>query len=81
MASPGSLTHTELCDVKSAIDKMAPRQHIAVLRIIRDTDNIKLNENRNGIHINMSLLSQTTIEALQAYIAYTEEQNAILGSR
>jgi hypothetical protein len=81
MASTGSLTHAELCDVKAAIDKMTQRQHIAVLRIIKSADNIKLNENRNGIHINMSLLSQSTVEALQAYIAYLEEQNAILGSR
>jgi hypothetical protein len=64
--------------LSSAIEKMTSAQHVEILRIITTTDTIKINENRSGVYINMSLLSQDTIDAIQKYVNYLADQEAIL---
>lgn len=77
MATPG-YTVKMLSDMKTSVEKMTVQEHIEVLRIIKTNDNIKINENRNGVYINMSLLSPETITAIQTYITYLTERTQIL---
>jgi hypothetical protein len=62
----------------ATIEKMTSAQHIEVLRIITSIDPIKINENRNGVYINMTMLSLDTVAALQKYSGYLADQEAIL---
>jgi hypothetical protein len=62
----------------SAIGNMTHAQHVEILRIITTTDTIKINENRSGVYINMSLLAPATIEAIQKYVDYLADQEAAL---
>ena len=69
-----TLKEEQLDQIKNAIEKMNKTQHIEILRIFKQNPNIKLNENRNGIYINLSYLSQESIHKLTKYIEYVDEQ-------
>ena len=69
-----TLKEEQLDQIKNAIEKMNKTQHIEILRIFKQNPNIKLNENRNGIYINLSYLSQESIHKLTKYIDYVDEQ-------
>lgn len=64
--------------IKNKIENMTNFQHIEILRIIKKNKNIKINENKNGVYINMSYLPKKTIYELETYIKYIDDQTAIL---
>lgn len=64
--------------IKNKIEKMTILQHIEILKIIKKNKNIKINENKNGVYINMSYLPIKTIYELEIYIKYIDDQTAIL---
>jgi len=58
---------------------MDKHQHIEIFKIIKNKNHsIVTNENKNGIWINMSCLSNKTIEELNKYISYIEDQEKSL---
>lgn len=59
--------------LKQRVEKMTKMQQIEVLRILKHR-NSKLNENKNGIYINLSLLNEDTIKELQEYVTYIQRQ-------
>lgn len=69
-----TLKEEQLDHIKNTIEKMNKTQHIEILRIFKQNPNIKLNENRNGIYINLSYLPQESIDKLTQYIDYVNEQ-------
>ena len=69
-----TLKEEQLDHIKNTIEKMNKTQHIEILRIFKQNPHIKLNENRNGIYINLSYLSQESIDKLTQYIEYVDEQ-------
>jgi hypothetical protein len=64
--------------IKNKIENMTKFQHIEVLKIIKKNKTIKINENKNGVYINMSYLPKKTINELETYIKYIDDQTAIL---
>jgi hypothetical protein len=65
----------DLETLKNKIEKMEKNQHIEILKIIKRLNHsIVTNENKNGTWINMSCLSENTIEELIKYTSYIEEQ-------
>lgn len=69
-----SLKEEQLDSIKTVIEQMNKTQHVEILRILKKNPNIKLNENINGIYINLSYLSQESIDELIKYVNYVEEQ-------
>lgn len=61
-------------NMKTTIEGLTKNQHIEVLRILKKDSNIKINENRNGLYINMSYIPNETIEILSKYLDYIKEQ-------
>ena len=50
-------------DFISKIDELGKRDHIEILRIIKEDDNsLKITENNNGCFINLNELEQSTLE-------------------
>ena len=64
--------------MKSTIEKMGKKQHIEILKILKQNNNIKINENKSGVYINLSFLPDKTILELEEYIEYINDQEKTL---
>lgn len=64
--------------IKSKIERMDKKHHIEVLKILKKNSAIKLNENKNGVFVNLSFLPRDSIEDLEKYIHYIEDQETTL---
>ena len=73
-----TLIDKELELIKSSIDKMNQIQHMEILKLLKNNKTVKLNENRNGVYINLSFLPDETVEELKKYVTYIEEQEESL---
>jgi len=65
---------TVLENLKTKIESMNKKQHIEILKILTQFPNVKLNENKSGVFINLLFLPKETIEELDKYIQYIDEQ-------
>jgi len=62
-------------DLKTKIENLPKEHQIEVLRKLKDTNEIALNENNNGVFINLSQLEDKHIQLLNTYISYINTQN------
>jgi hypothetical protein len=60
--------------VKEKIEIMNKHHQIEVLRMLKKDKNIVLNENNNGVFVNISYLDETILSNLVKYIEYVENQ-------
>ena len=65
---------TELNNIRDAIENMTKFNQVEVLRILSKHDEITLNENKYGVHINLSELKDEVIQELVMYISYVSTQ-------
>jgi hypothetical protein len=76
----------EQCDynklnyIRSQIENMIKFNQIEVLRILTKHDNSTINENKNGIHINLTDLDDTMLNDLMDYIKYVNTQELYLNN-
>lgn len=75
-----SKTFEQLDVLKKKIELLEKNQQIEILRIIHNAQSNIINENKNGIYINMSSLSDNIIDELQNYLTYinTQEKDLIV---
>ena len=72
------MDNTELLEkLKTSIEQMNKYHQIEVLRIL-SKQLCKLNENKSGVYVNLTYISNEVIEELQKYIEYTKEQEETL---
>ena len=64
--------------IRDLIHQMNKYNQIEVLRIMQKYENITLNENRYGIHINLTDLNEEQINELTSYINYVSIQETTL---
>jgi hypothetical protein len=67
-------TTEELDAMKMAIEKMNKYQQIEILKILTETSS-KVNENKSGVFVNLSLLAPEVLRKLHQYVHYTKDQN------
>lgn len=67
-------------NLKNTIESMLKMHHIEILKIIKKDHNIKINENKSGVFINLSFLPQYTIDEILQYINYISDQENCLKS-
>ena len=60
--------------IRDKIESLDKNNHIDILRLLMKKD-IFINENKNGIFINLTDLSNEVIEDIEKYINYINEQN------
>ena len=65
---------TVLNNIREKIEKMSKFNQIEVLRILNGHKEVTINENKYGIHINLTELSNSIIEELKVYINYVSTQ-------
>jgi hypothetical protein len=72
-------THIQqLENIKTKIETMSKKHHIEILKILTKFSNIKLNENKSGVFINLLCLPNDAVEELAKYIQYIDEQETAI---
>jgi len=65
--------------IKKTIESWPKHHQLEILKIIKNTGpSYTINENKSGIYINLSFLSEKTIENIIQYVAYVRDQEHIL---
>ena len=59
--------------IRDSIEKLDKNNHVDILRIFMKKD-IYINENKNGVFINLTDLSNDIIDEIETYINYINEQ-------
>ena len=65
--------------MKTNIESMTKINQVEILKILLK-HNVKINENKSGIFVNMSFLDKTIIEDIKVYLDYVKEQESTLQS-
>jgi len=71
---------SELNYIRETIENMNKFNQVEVLRILSRHKEVILNENKYGIHINLSELCKDIINELNIYIKYVNAQEQTLNS-
>jgi hypothetical protein len=66
--------------IKQKIEKLDKLRHIEILKIIKKYPEVKLNENKSGVFINISFLPEIAIKEIFDYLQYIEEQELLLNT-
>jgi hypothetical protein len=70
----------ELSMIRDKIEAMTKFNQVEVLRILNKHKGVTLNENKYGIHINLTDLSSEIMNELKIYINYVNAQEINLNS-
>ena len=73
--------HKHIMDLeimKNKIEKMSKKHHIEILKILKMNANVKLNENKSGVFVNLSFLPHDTIDEIQNYLIKISLSAALL---
>ena len=65
---------TDLNCLKEKIELLSKFHQIEILRILKKDDICTLNENKNGIFINLTNINKETIIELETYLEYVKKQ-------
>ena len=69
---------SELNYIRDAVENMNKFNQIEILRILNNHKDVTINENKYGIHINLSDLKKELLEELNVYIKYVNTQEVAL---
>jgi hypothetical protein len=64
----------ETIEIKERVEMMNKHHQIEVLRILKQNSDVVLNENSNGVFVNLSDLHINVIKKIEDYIRYVEKQ-------
>ena len=56
---------------------MSKNHHIEILKIIKN-NNVKINENKSGVYINLTFLPEPIISEISKYLDYVNERETLL---
>ncbi len=70
---------SELNYLRESIENMNKFNQVGILRIMNKFKNVTLNENKYGVHINLSELKKDVLDELSIFVKYvnTQESNLI----
>ncbi len=71
---------SELNYLRESIEHMNKFNQIEVLRILNRRKEVILNENKYGIHVNLSELAKDILDELSLYVKYVNTQESTLNS-
>ena len=70
----------QLEDLKAQIEKMPKTHQLEILKIMKSSPDVKLNENKSGVYINLSFLPKDVLPKIQDYLVYVKDQENALRS-
>jgi hypothetical protein len=68
----------DLAALKDKIERLGKNNQLEILSILKNTNGIKLNENKNGVFVNMSFLSSDSLAEIDKYVKYVSDQEKTL---
>ena len=74
------VTNETLSTIKDKIERMPKNNQIEVLKILKKYQNIKLNENKSGVFVNLSFLSKEILEEIDKYVNYVNDQEMVINT-
>lgn len=69
-----------LQSIKNKIENMNKNQQLDILKILYEEENVKLNENKSGVYVNLTFLSSSVLEKVTNYLVYVGDQEENLTS-
>ena len=78
--SVNNFSVSELNYIRETIEHMNKFNQIEVLRILNRHNDVTLNENKYGVHINLTELSKEILDEMLQYIKYVTTQEITLNS-
>jgi hypothetical protein len=75
-----SYSISELNYIQTTIEEMNKINQVEVLRILKKYNNVTLNENNNGIYVNLSELEKKILDELINFINYVNNQESMLNA-
>ena len=64
--------------MKNKIESMSKNHQIEILKILKKKPIAKINENKSGVFINLSLLPASILEEIDFYLNYVHDQEKSL---
>ena len=64
----------KLSQIKMSVEKMNKFHQINILKLLSAKETLTINENNNGVFINLTDLEDGILEELSDYISYVDEQ-------
>jgi hypothetical protein len=74
------ITNDSLSSMKDKIERMPKNNQIEVLKILKKFQNIKLNENKSGVFVNLSFLSKEILDEIDNYVGYVNDQETVINT-
>jgi hypothetical protein len=71
---------SELNYLRESIENMSKFNQIEILKILIKHKNVTINENKSGIHVNLSELSKEIIDDLSNFVKYVNTQETTLNA-
>jgi hypothetical protein len=68
----------QLDEIKKLIEAMDKHYQVEILNILVNDQDTTINENNNGVFVNLSDMSQSTLEKLEKHIKYVKCQENTL---
>jgi hypothetical protein len=68
----------ELETIKNKIESLAKIHQIEILRILKKSPTVKINENKSGVFVNLSFLPNDIMQDISNYVKYIHEQEQTL---
>ena len=70
----------QLENLKAQIENLPKNHQLEILKILSSNHDVKLNENKSGVYVNLSFLPNVVILKIQSYLAYVKDQENALRS-
>ena len=74
------VTNDSLTSMKDKIERMSKNNQIEILKILKKYQGIKLNENKSGVFVNLSFLSNEILDEIDKYVCYVNDQEAVINT-
>ena len=66
--------------IRVQIEKLTKFNQVEILRMLSQYKNVIINENKYGIHINLSELTDNVLDELSNYVKYVNSQESYLNN-
>jgi hypothetical protein len=73
-----NINTSELEIMKTKIELLPKFHQVEILRILKKSPVVKINENKSGVFVNLSFLPNDTIQDILNYVKYIQEQEHTL---